>query len=184
METPLREGQLRHAVGQVPVLPLSPAGREGVVRLSRTPERRVSPSPVETPRTLQEGSILGRAEALTQLLHQALGLLVLCDVGEQLPAEGKRMDHLGGGPEPTADTRPGPPQLLLSVALLPQQQTLLCPGLSLLPAPSPQGRVHPTLLRNLQCDWKLRTKQLPSSESCLRAYCHVRTFILLNLLKN
>ena len=169
METPLREGQLRHAVGQVPVLPLSPVGREGVVRLSRTPERRVSPSPVEALRTLQEGSILGCAEALTQLLHQALGLLVLCDVGEQLPAEGKRMDHLGGDPEPTADTRPGPPQLLPSAAILPQQQTLLspglCPDLSLLPAPSPQGRVHPTLLRNLQCDWKLRTKQLPSSKS-------------------
>lgn len=40
-------------------------------------------------------AVPGCAEALTQLLHQALSLLVLGDVGEQLPEEGETCDLPG-----------------------------------------------------------------------------------------
>lgn len=53
--------------------------------------------PLPAQGTLRRGSIPGCAEALTQLLHQALSLLVLGDVGEQLPAGGGMQTCRGSG---------------------------------------------------------------------------------------
>lgn len=109
----------------------------------------------------QEGSIPGRAEPLTQLLHQALGLLVLGDVGEQLPAGRWDADELSQGqlythhhhqPHPSPSTSPCQSLALVESLVWPTPTSLF------IPSAFSQRRVHPTLLRNFHCECKFVTK--------------------------
>lgn len=92
-----------------------------------------------------EAGIPGSAEALTQLLHQALRLLVLGDVGEELPEEGEMW--LCG--------LPGAAPSLSGQSCLPLAPTFCHRPAFFL---DPQKKSTPSPLRNSHREWEFVTK--------------------------